>query len=81
MIINISDTIFTNIIKIYFGAGIAKVSGDDDEEYPPPYERLPDNYYDLYPTSYYATHTHVPPLATTSEQDTSQKLAQHTRKV
>ena len=28
----------------------------------PPYERLPNSYHGIYPTSYYATHTYVPPI-------------------
>ena len=43
------------------------IAGTADGDASPPYDRLPDNYYDLYPTSYYATHTHVPPLAKAEE--------------
>ena len=40
----------------------------------PPYERLPNSYHGIYPTSYYATHTYVPPIKLPSSDPTKSPL-------
>ena len=40
----------------------------------PPYERLPNSYHGIYPTSYYATHTYVPPIKLPSSDPTKPPL-------
>ena len=40
----------------------------------PPYERLPNSYHGIYPTSYYATHTYIPPIKIPSPDPTKAPL-------